>query len=201
MINFLRDDLEIIARKIPAGSKVLDLGCGDGSLIKWLQKINNCKCYGVEISHTKVLQCIKKNVNVIQADIEAGLSIFDGNKFDIVVLSQALQATHKTEIVLKKTSELGKKVIVSIPNFGHWSHILELVKGNMPVNHRLPYEWFNTPNWHFATINDFEKLLSNLNFSKIEAIYIKENKSKKTKIIYKFPKYRCTTAIYQFSGV
>ncbi|GIR48882.1 MAG: hypothetical protein CM15mP58_09790 [Burkholderiaceae bacterium] len=97
----LRDDLKVIAQRIPHQSRVLDLGCGDGSLIKWLELEKECKCYGVEISSDKVLQCMEKKVNVIQADIEEGLSILDNNKFDVVVLSQALQATLKTEIVLK----------------------------------------------------------------------------------------------------
>ena len=96
----LRDDLKVIAQRIPIQSRVLDLGCGDGSLIKWLELKKECKCYGVEISSEKVLQCMEKKVNVIQADIEEGLSILDNNKFDVVVLSQALQATLKTEIVL-----------------------------------------------------------------------------------------------------
>ena len=142
--------------------------------------------------------CLEKKVNVIQTDIEGGLSIFDKNKFDVVVLSQALQATTKTELVLKKISGLGNRVIVSIPNFGHWSHIIQLLAGNMPVNHRLPYEWFDTPNLHFATIDDFEKLLSKLNFADIKPTYLMESKSQKTKIIHKFTRYRCTTAIYDF---
>ena len=195
----LRDDLNVIAQRIPNQSRVLDLGCGDGSLIKWLELEKGCKCYGVEISSDKVLQCMEKKVNVIQADIEEGLSILDNNKFVVVVLSQALQATLKTEIVLKKISELGHTVILSIPNFGYWTHVLDLLLGRMPVNDRLPFQWYDTPNLHFATIKDFEDLLHKLNFERMKAIYLKESKSSSIKKIIFLPSLRCTTAIYQFS--
>ena len=195
----LRDDLKVIAQRIPHQSRVLDLGCGDGSLIKWLELKKECKCYGVEISSDKVLQCMEKKVNVIQADIEEGLSILDNNKFDVVVLSQALQATLKTEIVLKKISELGHTVILSIPNFGYWTHVLDLLLGRMPVNDRLPFQWYDTPNLHFATIKDFEGLLRKLNFKRMKAFYLKESKTSSIKEIIFLPSLRCTTAIYQFS--
>ena len=196
----LRDDLAIIAGWIPPNSRVLDLGCGDGMLLQWLCEKRNCRGYGVEISSEKVNECINKNINVIQADIDGGLSIFDKNKFDVVILSQALQATLKTELVLQKISSLGKKVVVSIPNFGHWSSLFSLAKGHMPVNHRLPYEWFNTPNLHFATIKDFELLLNKLQFTNIKAAYIDESSLKSSKIVEHFITLRCTTAIYQFSS-
>ena len=195
----LRDDLKVIAQRIPHQSRVLDLGCGDGSLVKWLELKKECKCYGVEISSDKVLQCVEKKVNVIQADIEEGLSILDNNKFDVVVLSQALQATLKTEIVLKKISELGRTVILSIPNFGYWTHVLDLLLGKMPVNDRLPFQWYDTPNLHFATIKDFESLLRKLNFKKMKAFYLRESKTSSIKKITFLPSLRCTSAIYQFS--
>tara|TARA_S200000501_G_scaffold365013_1_gene397890 strand:- start:384 stop:989 length:606 start_codon:yes stop_codon:yes gene_type:complete len=196
----LRADLKIIAEWVAPNSKVLDLGCGDGMLLQWLNEKNNCHGYGVEISSEKVNQCIDKNLNVIQADIDGGLNIFDKNNFDVVILSQALQATLNTELVLKKISSLGEKVIVSIPNFGHWSSLISLAKGHMPVNHRLPYEWFNTPNLHFATIKDFELLLKKLNFTNIHAAYIDESSKNTSKIIRNFITLKCTTAIYQFSS-
>ena len=195
----LRGDLKVIAQRIAHKSRVLDLGCGDGSLIRWLEAEKQCTCYGVEISPDKVLQCMEKRVNVIQADIEEGLSIFDNNKFDVVILSQALQATLKTELVLKKTSELAKTVIVSIPNFGYWTHVLDLLLGKMPVNNRLPDQWYETPNLHFATIKDFESLLRNLNFCKVQAFYLKESSTNSIRKIVFLPALRCTTAIYQFS--
>ena len=194
----LREDLQVIANKIPNKSRVLDLGCGDGSLIHWLKKNKECTCYGVEISTDKVLQCLDKKINVIQADIEEGLSIFDNIHFDVIVLSQALQATLKTELVLKKISCLGKEVILSIPNFGHWSHIVDLVLGNMPVNQRLPDQWYETPNLHFATVNDFEALLHKLKFKNVSPFYLKEKQNGKAKRVFFFPALRCTTAIYQF---
>ena len=111
-----------------------------------------------------------------------------------------LQATLKTELVLKRISDLGEKVIVSIPNFGHWANLLSLVKGHMPVNNRLPFEWFNTPNLHFATIKDFELLLKKLNFSNVEALYIDEASDDRAKIVKHFVTLKCTTAIYRFSS-
>ena len=197
--RILRDDLKLIAYRIPNQSRVLDLGCGDGSLLKWLEIEKKCTCYGVEISPNKVLQCIEKNVNVIQADIEEGLSIFDNNTFDVVVLSQALQATLKTEFVLKKISNLAKTVILSIPNFGYWTHILDLFLGRMPVNDRLPAQWYDTPNLHLATVKDFESLLSTLKFKNVKPFYLKESKSGTIRKISFLPTLRCTTAIYQFS--
>ena len=194
----LRDDLAVIAEWIPNRSKILDLGCGDGMLLQWLREEKNCRGYGVEISSEKFNQCIEKSLNVIQADIESGLSIFDKNRFDVVILSQALQATLKTEMVLKRISDLGKIVIVSIPNFGHWSTIISLLRGHMPVNERLPFEWFDTPNLHFATIKDFELLLENLGFKIVEAAYLNEYQKSKSKKVNFFVTLRCTTAIYKF---
>ncbi len=194
----LRDDLTVIAEWVPNKSKILDLGCGDGMLLQWLREEKNCRGYGVEISSEKFNQCVEKSLNVIQADIESGLSIFDKNKFDVVILSQALQATLKTEMVLKRISDLGKIVIVSIPNFGHWSTIISLFRGYMPVNERLPFQWFDTPNLHFATIKDFENLLENLGFKIVEAAYLNEGQQTKSKKVKFFVSLRCTTAIYKF---
>ena len=194
----LRPDLQVIAQWIPEGSKVLDLGCGEGELLAWLQQNKACCGYGGEIDHNNVMACLAKGVNVIQTNIDGGLSLFSMNQFDVVVLSQALQATHETELVLKEMRQLGKRCIVSIPNFGHWSHIVSLAKGLMPVNKRLPYQWYDTPNHHFATTQDFERLLARLGFSVEQHDYLAEGQDGAMFKVRRWPNLRCTLALYSF---
>lgn len=194
----LRPDLQVIAQWIPQGSKVLDLGCGEGELLVWLQRNKACHGYGAEIDHDNVMACLGKGVNVIQTNIDAGLSLFSKNAFDIVVLSQALQATHETEMVLKEMRQLGKRCVVSIPNFGHWSHIVSLAKGLMPVNKRLPYQWYDTPNHHFATTQDFERLLAKLGFTVHQHAYLAEGRNGTMVEVKQWPTLRCTLALYSF---
>ena len=160
MSGHLRPDLALIARWIPPGSTVLDLGCGDGALLAHLQQEKGCLGYGVEIDDESVLACAQRGVNVIQRDIEAGLGMFRASRFDVVVLSMAIQVTHQTEKVLREMSEVGAEGIVSFPNFGHWFHAWSILRGRMPVSREMPYEWYNTPNLHLATLHDFEDFLS-----------------------------------------
>ncbi len=197
--GLLRPDLQAIAQWIPEGSKVLDLGCGDGALLAWLQSQKACKGYGAEISDANVLACLNKGVNIIQTNIDGGLNLFSKNEFDVVVLSQALQATHETEMVLKEVRQLGKRCIVSIPNFGHWSHVVSLARGLMPVNKRLPYQWYDTPNHHFATTKDFERLLAKLGFSIHQHAYLAEDQYGNMVEVKRWPTLRCTLALYSFS--
>lgn len=143
-LPLLRSDLAQIAQWIAPQTRVLDLGCGDGDLLDWLHQKQQCQGIGVEIADEKVLACVERDVSVIQADINQGLQMFGKDRFDVVVLAQALQATSETERVLREIGEIGRECIVSIPNFGHWSHITSLIRGHMPVNKRLPYAWYNT---------------------------------------------------------
>jgi len=191
--NLLRPDLAQIARWIKPGQRVLDLGCGDGELLAWLSSQLGCTGLGVEIDDEKVLACVARGVQVVQADIERSLQMFARGQFDVVVLSQALQATHETERVLKEIGAMGQQCVVSIPNFGHWSHVWSLLCGNMPVNPRLPYAWYNTPNLHFATIHDFEALLNQLGFAIENKAYLNEAQK-----INWLPALRSTLAVYQF---
>lgn len=190
----LRTDLAQIAQWIAPKSRVLDLGCGDGALLHWLSQKQQCEGVGVEIDDEKVLGCVRRGVQVVQADIDRGLEMFARGRFDVVVLSQALQATHETERVLREIAEIGRECIVSIPNFGHWSHVLSLLKGHMPVNKRLPYAWYNTPNLHFATARDFEELLHSLGFRILGRAYLNEEQA-----VGLFPNLRSTLAIYRFT--
>lgn len=191
--EMLRSDLDQIARWIAPRARVLDLGCGDGTLLHWLSTHQACQALGVEIADENVLACVQRGVAVIQADIDHGLAMFGGGRFDVVVLSQALQATRETERVLREIGEIGRECIVSIPNFGHWSHVTSLLGGHMPVNKRLPYAWYNTPNFHFATVGDFEDLLAQLGFEILDRAYLDEDRS-----IRLLPKLRSTLAVYRF---
>lgn len=151
-----RPDFEAIASWIPRGASVLDLGCGDGSLLRYLKETRHVKGYGVEISDMDIVCCIANGVNVIQNDLDSGLSDFESNSFDFVILSQTLQATRYTEALIKEMLRVGREGIVSFPNFGYWKSRLDVMLGNMPVSRELPYQWYDTPNVHLCTLDDFE---------------------------------------------
>jgi methionine biosynthesis protein MetW len=158
----LRDDLRLIAEWIADGAHVLDLGCGDGSLMAYLRDSHGARVYGVEIADDSILQCVRRGLSVIQADLESGLRMFPDRMFDTVVLSQTLQAMHKTEAVLREMARVGRQGIVSFPNFGHWRHLVALLGGRMPVSPQMPYQWYDTPNVHLCTPKDFEILAARL---------------------------------------
>jgi len=151
-----RRDFAAIARWITPGAKVLDLGCGDGALLGYLRDTLNVRGYGVEKDDANVLACVKNGINVIQMNLEEGLSGFDANSFDVVILSQTLQAVYQTERIVLEMLRVGKEVIVTFPNFGYWKHRLHIIAGNMPVSPSLPYQWYDTPNVHMCTIADFD---------------------------------------------
>jgi methionine biosynthesis protein MetW len=151
-----RLDFQAIASWIPTGASVLDLGCGDGSLLRYLKETRAIRGYGVEISDMDIVSCIANGVNVIQNDLDAGLSDFEDGAFDFVILSQTLQATRHTEALIQEMLRVGREGIVSFPNFGYWKSRLNVLMGNMPVSSELPYQWYDTPNVHLCTLNDFE---------------------------------------------
>ncbi len=152
-----RRDYKTIATWIENGGKVLDLGCGDGSLLNYLIETKEVKGYGVEIDDTKILACIERGVNVIQVDMEAGLSVFESNSFDYVILSQTLQAMRHTEGIVAEMLRVGREAIVTLPNFGYWLNRWQLLTGHMPMSKEFPYHWYDTPNVHFCTLDDFEE--------------------------------------------
>ena len=149
---------EVIARMIPPGSRVLDLGCGDGTLLAYLRDRRQCVGYGIELDDSMVLECVRRGVNVIQRNLEEGLSLFEDNSFDVVLQLDTLQHLRNTEAMLRETARVGRTGVVSFPNFAHWPHRLSVLRGRMPVSRSLPYQWYDTPNIRVATFRDFEVL-------------------------------------------
>jgi methionine biosynthesis protein MetW len=166
--SLYRQDFAIIASWLGFGSKALDLGCGDGSLLHYLRDGLEVKGYGVEKDDANWLAAMQNDVDVIQMDLEAGLSEFEDNSFDTVILSQTLQAMRNTEGIVHEMLRVGSEAIVTFPNFGYWRNRLQIMSGNMPVSEHLPYEWYNTPNVHLCTIHDFNQLCKNNNIAIIE---------------------------------
>jgi methionine biosynthesis protein MetW len=151
-----RADFAAIANWVKPGARVLDLGCGDGTLLAYLNEQRGGAGYGVEIDDDGILACVENGVNVIQGDLERGLSGFADGSFDYVILSQTLQAVRSSERVVREMLRVGREGIVTFLNFGYWRNRLQVIGGNMPVSNLLPYQWFYTPNIHLCTITDFE---------------------------------------------
>ena len=175
-ITDFRQDFAIIANWVKFGSKVLDLGCGDGQLLQFLRSSLEIKGYGVEKDDANVLACIQNGSNVIQMDLEDGLSGFEDQSFNTVILSQTLQAMHHTEAIVLDMLRVGQEVIVTFPNFGYWRNRMQITLGQMPVSKTLPYQWFDTPNVHLCTINDFDEFCSNHNIDILERKVITDGK-------------------------
>ena len=192
--GLLRPDLEQVAAWIGRDSRVLDLGCGDGALLDWLARERHCSGYGVEIDDAQVLACTSRGVDVIQQNIEQGLDMFGANQFQFVVLSMAIMATQHTERVVREMGRIGQEAIISFPNFGHWRHLWSLALGRMPMSRALPFEWYNTPNLHLATILDFENFLRALGMTIVDAAFLDEH-GRRVSIL---PGKRASTAIYRF---
>ena len=156
--NGLRPDLALISEWIRPGSRILDLGCGDGALLAHLAKTRNVRGYGLEIDPDNINACLAAGVNVIEADVDDGLKDFGDGSFDYVVMTQALQAMHRPDHVVSEILRVGKTGIVTFPNFGHWKVRLALAAGRMPATPALPDTWYGTSNIHLCTVADFEDL-------------------------------------------
>ncbi len=188
-----RADFAAIANWIKPGARVLDLGCGDGTLLRYLNEQRGGAGYGVEIDDAGILACVNNGVNVIQGDLERGLSGFADGSFDYVILSQTLQAVRSSERVVREMLRVGREGIVTFPNFGYWRNRLQVIRGNMPVSDNLPYQWFDTPNIHLCTITDFEDFCRGHGVRILERIVMRDG----TAVDF-LPNLLGTLAVYRF---
>jgi methionine biosynthesis protein MetW len=175
-LSSLRPDLAFIAHWVKPGAHVLDVGCGDGAMLRYLQTDKGCSGYGIEIDDAQVLKSSQRGINVIQQDMEKGLSIFGDNSFDTVLCLSSLQMMQHVEALLRDIVRVGAEAIVSFPNFAYWPHRVALLKGRMPVSKSLPYQWFDTPNVRCATIYDFEQLARDVGLEVTECVALADGK-------------------------
>jgi methionine biosynthesis protein MetW len=188
-----RRDLEIIAQLVPPGSRVLDLGCGDGELLAHLQARRGCTGYGIELDDANVLASTQRGVNVIQLNLEEGLALFDDASFDVVLQLDTLQHLRHTENMLRETARVGRMGIVSFPNFAHWPNRMHIAMGRMPVTRALPYEWYDTPNLRVGTYTDFEVLARRNGLRVLDAFGLQDGR-----VVRKWPNLRASVAVFKF---
>ena len=188
-----RKDLELVANLVPPGSRVLDLGCGDGELLALLRNQRQCSGYGIEIADANVLACVKRGVNVIQLNLEEGLALFEDQSFDVVLQLDTLQHLRHTERMLQETARVGRIGIVSFPNFAHWPNRLRVLGGRMPVTRALPYQWYDTPNIRVATYADFEVLARAQGLRVIDAFGIQAGRP-----VRRRPNLLASVAVFKF---
>jgi len=192
-LSSLRPDLAFIAHWVPEAAHVLDVGCGDGAMLRYLQSGKRCSGYGIEIADDNVLACVKRGVNVIQLNLDEGLSMFDDGSFDVVLQIDTLQHLRNAEIMLVETARVGRTGIVAFPNFAHWPNRLSIARGRMPVTKRLPYQWYDTPNIRVGTYKDFEVLATKNRLSILDSFGLQEGREVRV-----LPNLRAGTAVFKF---
>ena len=175
-LSSLRPDLAFIAHWVNPKAHVLDVGCGDGAMLRYLQSAKACSGYGIEIADDEVLKSTRRGINVIQQDMEKGLAIFGDNSFDTVLCLSSLQMMKHVEPLLRDIVRVGAEAIVSFPNFAYWPHRVALMNGRMPVSKSLPYQWYDTPNVRCATIYDFEQLAAECGLEVLERVALADGK-------------------------
>ena len=188
-----RKDLEIIAGLVPAGARVLDLGCGGGELLAWLQQHKGCSGYGIEIDDTNVQACVRRGVNVIQLNLEEGLALFEDRSFDVVLQVDTLQHLRNTERMLRETARVGRIGIVAFPNCAHWPNRLHVLGGRMPVTRVLPYQWYDTPNIRVSTLADFELLAVKTGLRVTDRFGLQDGR-----VVRRWPNLRASVAVFSF---
>jgi methionine biosynthesis protein MetW len=188
-----RITMQSIAALVPPGSRVLDLGCGDGAMLDYLQRERGCTGYGIEIADDNVLACVKRGVDVIQLNLDEGLSMFDDGSFDVVLQIDTLQHLRNTETMLVETARVGRVGIVAFPNFAHWPNRLAIARGRMPVTKRLPYQWYDTPNIRVGTYKDFEVLATKNKLAILDSFGLQEGRT-----VRFLPNARAGTAVFKF---
>lgn len=194
-LKISRPDLAFIADWIAPHSHVLDIGCGDGVMLDYLQSAKQCSGYGIEIADDKVLASAQRGINVIQQDMEQGLSLFGDQSFDTVLCLSSLQMMKHVEPLLRDIARIGKEAIVSFPNFGYWPHRTALLRGRMPVSKSLPYQWYDTPNVRCATIGDFADLANEVGLQVMECVALHEGQE-----IHWLPNLRGSLAVFRLKN-
>ena len=182
-----------IARLVPQGARVLDLGCGDGALLALLQRERGCTGYGIEINDANVLACVQRGVNVIQLNLDEGLSMFGDQSFDVVLQIDTLQHLRNAEVMLRETARVGRIGIVAFPNFAHWPNRLSVLRGRMPVTRRLPYQWYDTPNIRVGTHADFAVLAAKNQLRVLDSFGLEAGQEVRWQ-----PNLRASTAVFKF---
>ncbi len=195
----LRPDLAAIRDWIAPGSRILDLGCGDGELLTDLATHRGVSGYGLEIDPAQVAQCVANGVNVIQADLDDGLRDFDNGSFDYVVMTQALQALQRPDQAIAEILRVGRVGIVTFPNFGHWRVRAALAAGRMPVTPTLPDRWYDTPNIHLCTVDDFEDLCARRNWRILSRSLLDRSHREGARIRFA-PNLFCELALYMLQA-
>ena len=185
--------MQAIARLVPEGARVLDLGCGDGAMLDYLQRERGCSGYGIEIADANVLACVRRGVNVIQLNLDEGLAMFGDNSFDVVLQIDTLQHLRNAEVMLRETARVGRTGIVAFPNFAHWPNRLSVLRGRMPVTRRLPYQWYDTPNIRVGTYKDFEVLALKNQLRMIDSFGLQNGRA-----VRWCPNARAGTAVFHF---
>ncbi len=188
-----RKDLDLIADLVPAGSRVLDLGCGNGELLARLQREKGCSGYGIEIADANVLSSVQRGVSVIQLNLEEGLALFDDHSFDVVLQIDTLQHIRNTERMLRETARVGRIGIVSFPNFAHWPNRLRVAAGRMPVTRALPYQWYDTPNIRVGTYADFEVLAGKCGLQVTDSFGLQGGR-----VVRRWPNLMARVAVFRF---
>ena len=188
-------NLHALAQLVPVGSRVLDLGCGDGALLDHLQKHRSCSGYGVELADTNVQACVQRGVNVLQLNLDQGLTLFGDQSFDVVLQIDTLQHLRNAEVMLRETARVGNIGIVAFPNFGHWPNRLSVLQGRMPVTRRLPYQWYDTPNIRVGTFADFAALAEKNKLHVLDAFGLQDGQE-----VRWLPNLMAGTAVFKFEG-
>ena len=188
------ETMHTIASMVPVGSRVLDLGCGDGAMLAHLQQVRGCTGYGIEISDANVLACIKRGVNVIQLNLDEGLPLFEDASFDVVLQIDTLQHLRNAEVMLRETVRVGRIGIIAFPNFAHWPNRLSVLRGRMPVTQRLPYQWYDTPNIRVGTHADLARLAQRNGLKVLDCFGIQDGRT-----VRLAPNLLAGTSVYKLS--
>lgn len=186
--------MDALARLVPEGARVLDLGCGDGAMLAHLQRTRGCSGYGIEIDDANVLACVKRGVNVIQLNLDEGLSLFEDASFDVVLQIDTLQHLRNAEVMLRETVRVGRFGIVAFPNFAHWPNRLSILTGRMPVTRRLPYQWFDTPNIRVGTHADLGILAGRNRLTVLDSFGLQNGQ-----VVRRLPNLLAGTSVYKLS--